>query len=284
MPILTSFNGVVTDQMPILDRGFLYGDSVYEVCPGYGEKMFLFEEHLERMIRNAKALKILPPNGDWKSIKPLIQNLRSQHPKPDHYVRWILSRGVSPIHLKIFENTPSNLTIIINDLNEYPKEIYETGIKLYIASIERTSKKALDPRIKSGNYLNNILALDEALNLGFDDTLMLNPQGEVSEAAMSNVFFIDTHGKAHTPKIESGLLDGITRSFIIRNIFPKINLEVQERSIHPSEIVNFKECFLSASIKGITPVYQIGSHHFLSAAPDSITKKIMNLYNSLKRF
>ena len=104
MAIVTSFNGELTDKMPILDRGFLYGDSVYEVCPGYGKKLFLFQEHLDRMRRNAKMLKIQAPFGNWDSVLPLIEKLRPEHPGKDHYVRWIVSRGVGPIHLKIFDD------------------------------------------------------------------------------------------------------------------------------------------------------------------------------------
>lgn len=111
-----------------------------KVRPGYGKKLFLFEEHLTRMKRNANLLKIPAPFGSRDSVLPLINKLRPEHPDQDHYVRWVVTRGVGQIHLKIFDNHQSNLIIIISDLNEHPAEIYEKGVKLHISKVERTRK------------------------------------------------------------------------------------------------------------------------------------------------
>jgi branched-chain amino acid aminotransferase len=281
--LITTVNGEVTDKISLLDRGFLYGDSVYEVCPAYGHKLFLFEEHLARMQRNAAWLGIPEPQGGWSEIRTQIDKARQLHPDKDHYLRWILTRGVTPINLKAYDEYPSTLVIMVNDLIEAPAQAYQSGIKLKIVGTERNSKRALDPLIKSGNYLNNILALKEAHLAGYDDAIMLNPQGHISEATQANIFFVNRQQELLTPQLDTGLLDGVTRAFLMTKLFKSLKIVCREAVITPADMAGFSEAFLSSSVKGIVPVNTIDSHHLDSAKSNSLTQTIRHSYDMAKR-
>lgn len=271
-----SVNGHFDDKVSVLDRGFLYGDSIYEVTGAYGKKLFAFEPHLERMKRNLDILGILPPTLGWEWVEKNIRDAVNKAPGRDHYVRWMITRGETPISLSTQFPGSSNLVVVVQPLNEHPEKVYQEGVSLKTAHVRRNSPRALPGWVKSGNYLNNILALKEIKETSFDDVLILDDLDFVTESSISNIFFIH-EGELVTPPVKVGILDGITRFFVMK-IAKDNGMPVREAMIKRCDLAHFEEAFLTSSIKGITPIKAIDGLVLRSFEEKSICQKIRKLY------
>lgn len=256
MGLLTNLNGVISEtaEVSILDRGFLYGDSIYEVTRTFQGRLFGLQEHLDRLRQSADYLYLEIPWSD-SQMRAEIERTLQQASWQESYVRLVVSRGTeATISLQPGANLKPNLLIVISEISPEPT-LSETGLHLTIGARRRNDPRALSPAAKTGNYLNNILALLEAQHQGADDALMLNTQGQITEATTSN-FWIVKAGVVYTPPAEVGILKGITRQFLLQ-ILAEHNIPHQERELLPTDLDGIEEAFLSSSVRLIMPVNHI---------------------------
>jgi branched-chain amino acid aminotransferase len=272
MPLLTNLNGQVSEtaQISVLDRGFLYGDSVYEVIRTFRGRHFGLKEHLARLRQSAKYLYMTVPWTDAK-IQAEVEKTLAQTSWLESYIRVVVTRGTeSVITLQPSAELQPNLLIVVSAIAPEPI-LSETGLHLVIPKRIRNNKNALDPAAKTGNYLNNILALLEAQQMGADDALLLNAEGEITEATTSN-FWMVKDNVVFTPPAEVGILQGITRTFILQ-ILEQHKIPYQEKILMPADLDSIQEAFLSSSVRLLMPVRQINKDP-LPACPGSITRLV----------
>jgi branched-chain amino acid aminotransferase len=272
MPLLTNLNGHISEtaQVSVLDRGFLYGDSVYEVVRTFRSRHFGLKEHLARLRQSAAYLYMDVPWTDTE-IQAEVEKTLAQADWSDSYVRIVVSRGTeSRISLQPSPAIQPNLLIVISSIPPEPV-LSQTGLHLVISQRLRNSKQALDPAAKTGNYLNNILALLEAQQMGADDALLLNGRGEITEATTSNLWIV-RDGMVQTPPVEVGILQGITRTFLIQAL-SQHNIPHQEIVLQPADLNSAQEAFLSSSVRLLMPIRQINDV-ILPSCPGSLTQRL----------
>ena len=261
--------------VPIMDRGFLYGDSIYEAVRTYQNRLFFLNRHYERLLNSASRLSFQIPFSLEKLEKHLLELVENSG--CDCYIRIIVTRGedsVFDLYPKK-EIVPRTL-IVARPIHQYPAEFYSKGISLAIVSVRRNAKTALDPEIKSGNYLNNVLAIMEAKGKGVNDALMINDDGYVTECTTSN-FFTVRNGVVITPKLDVGILHGVTRQFLLE-IMDEQGIPSEEKNMTPDDVFDCDECFITATTKEIMPVTKINNKAIGSGEVGKITKKLMDLF------
>ena len=271
--------------IPVLDHGFLYGDSVYETFRTCHGTPLQFEEHIDRLFYSAQRLELKMPFPKEKILQETLNTALhywKKTKKEDLYIRVIVSRGYGDIGFDPKLCPHPLLIIIVKPFIPFPQIYYKTGVKLTFVSIVRNHPKSIDPNIKSGNYLNNILAYLEAKKQGSSifDALMCNADGCITEGTTSNIFIIKK-GKLYTPSLESGILRGLTREFIIR-LAKNNHLNVQETKISKAMLLSSDECFLASSLKGILPVTYCKTQTLRkigSGKPGPMTQKLMSLFD-----
>lgn len=263
-------------RVSVLDRGFLFGDSVYEVIRVYNKNFpFLMNEHLDRLAASADLLGFEIPFTK-EEIKNAITEGVSKLDNKETYVRIIVTRGACDYITLAFDNAEEpSLAIIFNEYRPYDEWRYTDGIDLCTVNIRRNPIKSFNPAIKSGNYLNNMLAYNEAVKKGFFDAVILNPDGFLTEISTSNLFFVKDK-EICTPHQGSGILDGITRKFILA-FCKKHKIEVKEGFFREEDLYEASECFISSTLKEIMPVKRFNDKEF-SSVPGEITKKLMGLF------
>jgi branched-chain amino acid aminotransferase len=238
----------------IFDHGFLYGDGVYETMRAYEGVVFMLDEHLVRLHRSASMIGLaLPMDSD--RMKSAIHDTLRANSLGNAYVRVTASRGFGPIGLDPDLCRAPTFVIIAEEMKEYPREFYEKGIKAIIPGIKRNHRDAINPRIKSLNFLNNILAKIEAKAAGAYEAVMLNVSGHISEGTISNVFFF-REGVLCTPSIECGILDGITRNIVL-DLAAREGLAVREDLFARDEIYAAAEVFITNTTMEVMPVNQV---------------------------
>jgi branched-chain amino acid aminotransferase len=270
MSLLINLNGTIdeTAQVSVLDRGFLYGDSIYEVVRTFQGRTFGLKEHLDRLRQSAELLYMDVPWSD-RHIQTEIERTLAQADWSESYIRIVVTRGTeTKIALNPSAEVQPNLIILISAISPEP-ELATTGHHLVIPQRIRNSKQALDPAAKTGNYLNNILALLEAQQQGADDALLLNAAGEVTEATTSNLWIVD-QGIVYTPPFEVGILHGITRLFLLQ-VLQEQHIPYQEKILYPKDLRQAEEACLSSSVRLLMPIRQINDY-VLPNCPGAITK------------
>ena len=236
--------------VPVLDRGFLYGDSVYEVVRTYRGRVFELERHLARMERTAGRIGLaLPPR---EKLVGEIQRTLDAAQNAESYVRIIVTRGTGQFGLGAHLSDEHRLVIIVRPLQPPDEAVYARGLCMAIAKTRRNPPQALDPALKTGNYLNNILALREAHDAGADDAILLDLQGRVTEGTTSNVFFVQ-RGVLITPPLGLGMLEGVTRA-VAMEVARGEGLMVREEPHGPEALAAADEVFLSSTLREIMPV------------------------------
>ena len=211
-----NINGDIQDEafISILDHGFLFGDSIYEViCTNKGKPCFL-DEHLKRLNASASAISLkIPRKSEW--IKEQIKMTFNSTGNLESYIRIIVPRGEGELDIDPSSCYKPNIIIFVKSIPKIPEENYVKGISVSLVSIKRNSRDSLNPAVKTGNYLNNILAKMEAQKLGAEDAIMVNPWGQLTEGTTSNIFFVKDE-RVFTPDKKCGILSGITREKIIQ--------------------------------------------------------------------
>ena len=237
--------------IPVLDRGFLYGDSVYEVVRTYGGRPFELERHLARLDRSAERIGLaLPPREQM--LRELSRTLEAAG-NAESYARIIVTRGEGQFGLGAhLAEGRHRLVFLVRPLTAPPEEQYERGLCMAIARTRRNPPQALDPALKTGNYLNNILALREAHDAGADDAILLDLNGRVTEGTTSNVFFVQ-HGMLVTPPLALGMLEGVTRAVFIE-VARREGLMLREEPHGPEALAAADEVFMTSTLREAMPV------------------------------
>jgi branched-chain amino acid aminotransferase len=258
VPVLLNVEGKLCPPeeavVPVMDRGFLYGDSVYEVVRTYGGRVFELDRHLKRMDQSAERIGLtLPPRE--KIVRELHRTLEAAK-NPDSYARIIVTRGDGEFGLGAhLAGSLSRLIFMIRPLVLPSEEQYEKGLSLAVARTRRNSPQTLDPALKTGNYLNNILAAREAHAAGADDAVLLDIQGRVTEATTSNIFFVHNNVIV-TPPLRLGMLEGVTRAVTLE-IAQREGLLTREEPHGPEALAAADEVFLTSTIREVMPVTQL---------------------------
>lgn len=269
-----------------LDRGFLYGDAIYEVWRTYGGAVFAWEEHLDRLGRSALALGMQLPWDRaelWREVARTVTAFRlATHYTGDVYIRLQVSRGGGAIGLDIALAGAPTFVLLVQPCPAPAPALWQRGLTLAIAgSLRRNPIESLSPAWKTGNYLNNVLGLREARAAGADEVLLLNLQGEITEASTSNVAFV-RDGTVVTPPLAAGILEGITRGFLLGRVAPAAGVKVMEQVIRPADLAGMRECFLLSSTRDLMPVRAIDAVSF-TVGPDTVTTRLKTAFAALTR-
>jgi branched-chain amino acid aminotransferase len=271
-------DGVLSDEttavISVFDRGFLYGDSVYEVTRTVGGRPLDLDRHLDRLDRSSAqiGIPILPRD---KLHEAVAATLRASG-NPDSYIRVIVTRGAGEINLDPAAADHPRLIVLVKDLRLPSDDDYERGVDVALVGVVRNARRAVDPAVKSGNYLNNILALAEAKRQGAYEAFMLNAEGRLVEGGTSNVFVVKDR-TLRTPAFEDGLLDGITRGRIFE-LAAAAGIPFGEAHLTGDDLRRADEAFLSSSIRGVLPVVSESRRPIGDGRPGPVTRKIMELY------
>lgn len=258
MKSTANVDGVITPaeeaKISILDRGFLYGDSVYEVFRTYDGVPYLYREHMDRMDNSARLAQMHMHQSREFLTEEIKRTAKASGIKPgeDIYVRITVTRGGGPIDLNPNRASKTSYVILVKEVPAWNQNFFEDGVKLAIPSIRRNSVHCLEPNIKGGNYLNNVLAVGEAIQLGADDALLCNLDGQITEASNSNILFV-MDGIVITPDVSSGNLNGTTKNTILR-ICGENNIHFDHRPIKIDEITDAAECFVASATREVMPV------------------------------
>lgn len=280
MPTQVNLNGHIDDSasISVFDHGFLFGDSIYEVVVTFKGRPCFLDRHLARLHNSAKGLGLKIP---WtnEALKEQINRTLASAGNEESYIRLVVTRGVGEIDIDPSSCKEPHFVIYVTDLKPYPEHCFTQGIHVSLVSVKRNQKEALNPEIKTGNYLNNVLAKMEAGRSGAMDALMLNAQGFLTECTTSNFFFYQD-GALRTPSLDCGILEGITREVVIR-LAQENGLVVEEGEWPPEMLENIDEAFLTGTIKRIMPITLLDGHPVGTGKPGPVTRKLMNLYDKL---
>ena len=279
-----SLNGVLVDadkaSVSVFDHGLLYGDGVFEGIRVYNKRVFLLEEHTERLYESARAIRLEIPISP-EEMNAAVRETVAANDIVDGYVRLIITRGAGSLGLDIRKTSNPQVIIIADTITLYPEELYEKGLSIVTASTIRNHPAALSPRIKSLNYLNNILAKIEGTDVGCLEALMLNHKGEVAECTGDNIFIV-RRGELFTPPTDAGILEGITRNIVIK-LAREANFTVQEKPLLRHDIYTADECFLTGTAAEVIPVVELDKRAIGSGEPGPITQQLRDRFQQFAR-
>ncbi len=262
----------------VLDHGLLYGDGCFEGIRVYNGRIFKLQSHLERMWQSAERIRLDLP-FTHEVIATAVRETVEVNGITDGYVRLVFTRGVGTLGLHPFLCPKPTVFVIADTIKLYPPELYEEGMKIIVADRPRIPRECLDPQIKSLNYLNNILAKIEAIDAGVLEALMLNIDGWVSECTGDNIFVVKD-GKLSTPPVDAGILDGITRRFVMNELCPALGLPIEERMMRLEEVLDADEVFLTGTAAEVIGVSQVGDHVIGGGAVGSITTRLVQEFRA----
>jgi len=262
-------------KISVYDHGLLYGDGVFEGIRAYGGNVFRCEAHIKRLYESAKAIGLEIPLSRQEMTDAIYQTLRANDLE-DAYVRAVVTRGPGTLGLDPTECHDPKVIIITDSIALYPDSFYENGLELVTVPTIRNHPAALSPRIKSLNYLNNILAKIEALQAGVVEAIMLNQSGYVAECSGDNIC-IFSGGKLQTPPSHAGILEGITRGVVMK-LAKKMDIPVEERQLTRFDLYVADECFLTGTAAEIVPVVRIDSRDIGDGKPGKLTRQLRSLF------
>jgi branched-chain amino acid aminotransferase len=260
-----------------LDRGFLYGDSVYETIRTYGGRPFLLSEHLVRLRRSAERLEI-PHERSTVDIETEIIRTIASAALPETAIRVVLTRGRGPLGYAPEACGPPTLVVHARPCPVIPDSFMREGIDVAIVGVTRNSRTSLDPAIKSSNLLNNFLAWRAAQRLGAYEPILLNAAERLTEGATSNLFMVRTE-RLITPSLEDGLLEGVTRGLVLE-LAREAGIDAVEESLGPDDLRTADEAFLTSTLKGVLPIRRCDGWPVRHGRPGPITRRVMDLFQA----
>jgi branched-chain amino acid aminotransferase len=277
-------NGKLFDKadakISVFDHGLLYGDGVFEGIRIYSGTIFRFREHIERLYESARHILLEVPLNREQMAQAVLDTVKA-NAKQDGYIRLVITRGAGSLGLDPNKCSDPQIIVIVDDISLYPAEFYEKGLHVITASIIRNHPNALNPRIKSLNYLNNILAKIEADRAGCQEAIMLNHIGEVAECTADNLFVVK-HGLLRTPPLAAGILEGITRNAVI-DLAHAAKITVQEMALTRHDIYSADECFLTGTAAEVAPIAECDGRPIGNGKPGPITRQLRERFHQLVR-
>lgn len=278
MGYVINVNGKITSPeeatISVLDRGFILGDGIYETVKTYSGKPFLLNEHITRLQRSASLIKMDMSRLPLRIEEEVHKTVRRAG-QADFIVRIIVTRGAGDLFADPFALIP-NLVILVREAPSIPRDIHSRGAEIITATVRRNPVQSLNPKIKTGSHLNEVLAALEAHEKGAFEALLLTIDGKVAECSSSNLFIVKS-GEVLTPPLPIGILDGITRHFIIQ-LAIKSEVIVAEKDFYPEELYSADECFITSTVKEIMPVVRIDGKTIGNGQRGIITEKLQQLF------
>ncbi len=264
----------------VYDHGLLYGDGVFEGIRAYGGKIFQRDAHIRRLYDSAKAIRLTIPYSSDEVIAAVEQTIKANE-FSDCYIRLVATRGVGNLGLSPTRCPKASMFVIADLLEVYPREMYENGMSIITSSITRCSANSLSPRVKSLNYLNNILAKIEAIDAGVPEALMLNQQGNIAECTADNVFLV-RDGAVYTPQTSDGILEGVTREVVMK-LCRDLGLPCVEKTLQKHDLYIADECFLTGTGAEVIAVTQCDGRPIGSGKVGPITSKLLEAFRRFVR-
>jgi len=281
--VLIHLNGKLVPKenatVSVFDHGYLYGDGIFEGIRVYSGNVFRLEEHIDRLLDSARAIGLKLPMDREGFIAATVETVAANE-KRDAYIRLVVSRGVGDLGIDPAKCPEPTVVIIVDSIALYPQEIYDEGITLMTASTRRIPVDCLDPRIKSLNYLNNILAKLEARNAGCMEAVMLNQQGLVAECTADNLFIVKS-GTVKTPELLQGALAGITRGAVL-DLAREADIPAKETTLAVHDLYTSDECFLTGTGAEVVPVIGIDGRQIGDGRPGAITRRLLAAFQELR--
>jgi branched-chain amino acid aminotransferase len=267
-------------KVSVFDHGLLYGDGIFEGIRIYHGRVFKLKEHIDRLFASAKAILLTMPMTHAELMKATVDTCRENQLK-DGYIRLLVTRGIGNLGLNPNKCKKASVIIIADTIQLYPKEYYDNGLQIVTVPTTRNLHSALNPAIKSLNYLNNILAKIEANNAGCEEAIMLNAEGFVAECTGDNVFILK-NSELFTPPLSAGALYGITRNTVM-DLARQAGLKVSEPNLTRYDVFNADECFLTGTGAEIVPVVKVDGRVIGDGKPGKITRMLEEAYHSLTK-
>ncbi len=271
---------VAEAKISVFDHGLLYGDGVFEGIRSYGGRVFRLDQHLRRLEDSARAIRLEIPMSREELTTAVYDTLKDNN-VTDGYIRLVVTRGVGYLGLSPQRTSCPSVFIIADQIELYPRELYEKGMAIVSSSVVRNHPNAVSPRIKSLNYLNNILAKIEALDAGVHEAVMYNHLGFVAECTGDNIFLV-RKGTVLTPTLAAGTLEGITREVVIE-LIRRRDIPLSETDLTRHDLYVADECFLTGSAAEIIPVTQIDGRPIGTGKPGPTTCQLMADFHELVR-
>jgi branched-chain amino acid aminotransferase len=280
--LIIYFNGQFVDEeeakVSVFDHGLLYGDGVFEGIRAYHGRVFKLKEHIVRLFESARHIALDPGLTKEEMMEVVLETCRRNNLR-DAYIRLVVTRGRGDLGLDPRKCPKPLVFCIAAGIQLYPEELYEKGLELVTVGTRRNAPDALDPRIKSLNYLNNILAKIEAARAGAPEGLMLNKEGYVAEATGDNIFIVK-NGHLYTPPAYIGLLEGITRNTVL-DLAKNLGIPAEEKVFTRHDVYAADECFLTGTAAEVIPVVQLDSRPIGDGRPGPITRKLISSFREL---
>ncbi|MFH1305572.1 MAG: branched-chain-amino-acid transaminase [Candidatus Omnitrophota bacterium] len=282
MALKIFFNGKFVSEedakISVFDHGVLYGDGVFEGIRSYKRKVFRLDEHLDRLYSSAEVIRLkIPITKD--AFRSRILETLTMNDLDDAYVRAVVTRGPGDLGLDPRKCPSPTIFIIADKIALYPEALYKKGMPITIAKTRRNHPSAMNPRVKSLNYLNNIFGKIDAIDAGTEEALMLSVEGYIVECTGDNIFFVKD-GVLMTPPCDIGSLEGITQKAVM-GLARKRGIEAKFAKIKPEEIPTMDECFLTGTAAEIIPVIKIDDKTVGLGSPGSVTKQLLQDYKEL---
>ena len=267
-------------KISVYDHGLLYGDGVFEGIRLYHGRIFECQAHIDRLFESARQIRLTIPYTKQELADAMGETIRANN-RTDGYIRLVVTRGVGNLGVSPFTCPRPSVFIIADEIAMYPREMYEQGMAVIIASTVRTAARMVSPAVKSLNYLNNVLAKIEAVDAGVGEAIMLNEDGNVAECTGDNIFIV-TDGTLVTPPPEAGILLGITRAVVLR-LAEQMGIPAVEQNLKPAELYAAHECFLTGTAAEVIPVTKINDKTIGQGKVGEITRRIHKAFHELVR-
>ena len=267
-------------KISVFDHGLLYGDGIFEGIRAYNGRVFKLKEHVDRLFCSAKALLLEIPLTHAAMMKAVVDTCR-QNKLRNGYIRLVVTRGVGTLGLNPNRCKKPSVIIIAGKIQLYPEEYYKDGLDIITVPTVRNLHSALNPAIKSLNYLNNILAKIEANDAGVAEAVMLNHEGYVSECTADNIFII-RGGQVQTPGTTEGLLEGVTRGVMLE-LCRRMNVPCVEKRLERYDLYTADECFLTGTGAEVIPVTRIDGREVGKGQPGALTRRLIEAFRAYIR-
>ena len=265
-------------KISVFDHGVLYGDGVFEGIRFYNRRVFRLEEHIRRLFESARAIVLEVPWTQEEVCKFVVETVAANG-LDDGYIRLVVTRGTGSLGLSPYLCKKASMFIIASTISLYPAEHYENGLSVITCATRRPAPAALMPQVKSLNYLNNVMAKVEAIQAGALEAVMLNEQGYVAECTGDNVFIL-RDGVLHTPQVNDGALDGITRRVILE-LADQLGIPKVERSLTRYDLFIADEFFLTGTAAEVIPVVSLDRRVIGDGTPGPLTRRFIAAFKEL---